>query len=223
MIERQHIIDEIKRTAEANGGLALGVRRFETETGIGPYAWGRFWPRFAEAQHEAGFASNEFVTAISEDMLLEHLITLIRDLGRYPTAAELSMRGRNDSRFPTEKVFRRIGDKQQKLGALLAYCHDRSGYEDIILLCEPHVVSAIISQEVEAPQGDVRVGYVYLLKFRRNDYKIGASMDPERRFGEIATKMPEAPVNSALVPWHQLHDGPWQRPMPDIRRGRVGH
>ncbi len=41
---------------------------------------------------------------------------------------------------------------------------------------------------------DQRIGYVYLLKFRRNDYKIGASNNPERRFGEIATKMPESPV-----------------------------
>ncbi|GEM_PF-1787968 len=33
-MDRQHIIDEIRRTAAANDGIALGWRRFTEETGI---------------------------------------------------------------------------------------------------------------------------------------------------------------------------------------------
>jgi hypothetical protein len=39
MIPKQHILDEIKRTAAANGGVALGWRRFMAETGIRAHDW----------------------------------------------------------------------------------------------------------------------------------------------------------------------------------------
>jgi hypothetical protein len=38
---REFILKEIKRTAEANGGQALGHRRFFEETGIKEYDWKR--------------------------------------------------------------------------------------------------------------------------------------------------------------------------------------
>ena len=38
------------------------------------------------------------------------------------------------------------------------------------------------------------MGFVYLIKFR-TEYKIGASAEPERRFGAVATQMPDAMTN----------------------------
>ena len=195
ILPREHIIEEIKRTAKENGGTPLGVRRFEAETGITSYGWGRYWSRWAEAQQAAGFVPNDFITAFSEETLIEHLIVLIRELNKFPTPAELRLKSRNAPEFPNDKVFDRLGNKQQKLRKILAYCKSKAGYEDIIPLCSVHVIVEEAAQDEKITQMESgRVGYVYLLKFRRNDYKIGASSDPERRFGEISTKMPEPPM-----------------------------
>lgn len=65
-MEKQHILDEIKRTAEANRGEALGVARFFQETGIKPADWhGRFWARWGDAVREAGFERSESAAAKS--------------------------------------------------------------------------------------------------------------------------------------------------------------
>src|SRR5437870_4226520 len=43
-MNKDHIIAEIQRTAKTNGGVPLGWRRFEAETGIRYYDWyGQFW------------------------------------------------------------------------------------------------------------------------------------------------------------------------------------
>ena len=49
-MEKQHIIDEIKRTAEKNGGVPLGKRRFFSETGIAESDWyGKYWVKWSDA------------------------------------------------------------------------------------------------------------------------------------------------------------------------------
>lgn len=57
-MNKDFVLREIQRTALKNGGKPLGQSRFEAETGIKPHEWMRFWPRFGEAQREAGFAPN---------------------------------------------------------------------------------------------------------------------------------------------------------------------
>jgi hypothetical protein len=59
-MKKQHILDEIKRTAQGNGGAPLGTDRFATATGIGEAAWrGRYWARWNDAVKEAGFTPNK--------------------------------------------------------------------------------------------------------------------------------------------------------------------
>jgi hypothetical protein len=54
--DRRHILGEIRRTAQANGGVPLGVRKFSQETGIKITDWdGKFWLRWGNALREAGF------------------------------------------------------------------------------------------------------------------------------------------------------------------------
>jgi hypothetical protein len=54
-LNKQHILDEIRRTAAKNGGVPLGIDRFASETGIKASDWiGRFWARWGDAILEAG-------------------------------------------------------------------------------------------------------------------------------------------------------------------------
>jgi hypothetical protein len=71
-MNKQHILKEIKRTAEENGGLPLGLDRFSLETGI----------RYND---EAGLSPNKFVTeGYGEEVLTEKYAALVRELGRVP-------------------------------------------------------------------------------------------------------------------------------------------
>jgi hypothetical protein len=59
-MKKQEILDEIKRTAAANGGKPPGSRTFATETGIQESEWlGKHWARWGDAVHEAGLVPNQ--------------------------------------------------------------------------------------------------------------------------------------------------------------------
>ncbi len=46
-ITKQNILEAIQRTAKENGGVPLGRERFEKETGIKPYDFGKYWAKFS--------------------------------------------------------------------------------------------------------------------------------------------------------------------------------
>ena len=55
-MNKEQILSEIRRTAKANGGVALGWGRFAEETRIRYYDWyGKFWTCWDDAVREAGF------------------------------------------------------------------------------------------------------------------------------------------------------------------------
>jgi hypothetical protein len=54
-----YILQEIKRTTQANGGTPLRKIEFESETGIKRYHWfGVYWARWSDALREAGCLSH---------------------------------------------------------------------------------------------------------------------------------------------------------------------
>ena len=74
MRTKQNIIDAIRQTAKKNGGKPLGTARFEKETGIKVYEWKKYWPRFGDAQKEAGFMPNQLQGAYSDEFIIEKII-----------------------------------------------------------------------------------------------------------------------------------------------------
>ena len=191
-MDKEHVIGEIRRTATANGGVVLGRKRFEAETGISQNDWyGRFWARWSDAVREAGFEPNSMNKAHDHGFLLEKLVSLTRRLGRAPVAGDLMLASREDIAFPSKNVFERLGTKRQRASLIVAFCADNPGHDDVaeiwkaIAITEPSLDDDEI---VSVP----RIGYVYLLKHgSRREYKIGGTYNPIRREGEISLQLPE--------------------------------
>jgi len=123
MINRQHIINEIKRTAEANGGIPLGTERFFAETGIRTSDWfGKYWARWGDALIEAGYKPNEMQGSYEDDWVIEKLISVIRELGRFPSSGDLRLKAKQEKDFPSHNVFSRVGKKAELVKKTIEYC-----------------------------------------------------------------------------------------------------
>ncbi|MBX7106412.1 MAG: hypothetical protein K1X57_20210, partial [Gemmataceae bacterium] len=174
-MDKVHILSEIRRTAKANGGVALGWRRFEEETGIRYYDWyGQHYTRWSDAVREAGLEPNRMSEAYDEAFLVGQLVSLTRRLGRVPTQGDLLLATRNDADFPSEKVFRRLGSKGQRAARILAYCESTSGFDDVAALWREVPATQPVLAVAEDQDTPAVVGYVYLLKHgSRREFKIG--------------------------------------------------
>jgi hypothetical protein len=202
-MDKQRILLEIRRTAEANGGVPLGAARFFKETGIKDSDWrGKIWARWGDAIRDAGFQPNQLRTAYNEELLIEKFIGLARDLGHFPVGTEVKMKARNDDSFPWHNAFARLGSKQQFAAKILDYCKGRAGYEDMMALCAPIVTRPAAHQQSEDSidglatdsTASTKEGFVYmgLLKLgREKRYKIGKTVLVERRTDQISLQLPE--------------------------------
>jgi Meiotically up-regulated gene 113 len=195
MLSKSHILEEIRRTARTNHGKPLGRLRFFKETGIKESDWlGKHWARWNDAIREAGLTPNSLQAAFSDDFLLDQLLNVTRDLGRFPTRPELRLRSRNDAQFPDPKVFERFGTKVELARRLAEYCKTQGGGA-----ADVEALALAEAQEARQPRPDSpeveTFGYVYLLKAGRH-YKIGRSNAVGRRERELAIQLPE---RAALV------------------------
>lgn len=149
---------------------------------------------------EAGLEPNRMSEAYDTELLLEKLISLTRRLGRVPTQGDMLLATRQDVDFPSEKVFRRLGNKQQRASLVIDFCETNSGDAEVAELWRrvapsPQNDDGILTQEQVSS-----VGYVYLLKHgSRREYKIGRTNNPIRREGEIGVQLPQQ-----LTPVHYI-------------------
>lgn len=188
-MDKQYILDEIRRTAAGNGGKPLGRERFAAETGIKPHQWMKFWSRFGDAQREAGFAANEKNQPYDQELLLRHVASTARQLRRFPTFADLRVSERDNPGTPSSKtILARFGSKARLVDQLAAFCHRHPDYSDVLQWCPapgPQVESEVIAQVAHFNDG-----FVYLMKSGRF-YKIGKTNHVGRRERELAIQLPE--------------------------------
>lgn len=192
-MDKKHILDEIKRTAAANGGQLLGEAAFHRAAGIRKADWyGRFWARFSDAVKEAGFTPNKFSKEkqYTDDDLLGCYARLAQERGRFPNKAELIMKKRLDSDFPSAKLYEtRFSSKLKLVAQLAAYCAARPDHADILVWSQSYITKNRAATSDEGFPED-EAGYVYLMKMGRF-YKIGRTNDVVRRGGEITIQLPE--------------------------------
>lgn len=192
-MQKEHILAEIRRTAQENDGKPLGKSRFERTTGIKEYDWQKFWPRFSEAQQEAGFIPNQFkIDGHDDQFLIESIIGLTRELNRFPVKAEMRIKKRNDPSFPNDStITRRFANKSTLITKVVEFCKANPGYDDVLELFKPaiEVNGSDESKTLSFGIAD-RFGEVYLFKSGRY-YKIGMTRDIARRGSELKVLLPE--------------------------------
>jgi Meiotically up-regulated gene 113 len=190
MRTKQEILDEIKRTAKENGGKPLGALKFESETGIRPYDWQKFFARFGDAQQEAGFAPNQLNSAHTEDFIAEKMIGLMRKLGKFPTHGDLRIEKNSDPEFPHSQSLFDTKERKRMLAARITkWCEEKGGYDDILAFCAP-ILEKSKKEDSDASDVDQALGEVYLFKHGRY-YKIGKTNDTVRRGTELRIQLPE--------------------------------
>lgn len=190
-VERNLVIAEIVRTAEQNNGKPLGQRKFETETGIKVSDWkGKHWTEWSDALAEAGYEPNILDEGYDEEALIIKLIDLAREIGRFPSSADLKLKAYNQKPFPSDSTFGKLGNQKQKAVKVFDYCRNRDGFSDILEICLP-----LLGSETESVENEVRseagaLEFVYLMKSGKY-YKIGRSNHTGRRSYDIGLILPE--------------------------------
>ena len=189
-MDREHILREIIKIAESNGGVAPGKGSFAKITGINESRWsGKFWARWSDAVQEAGYAPNKsgMDLKLDNDGILLSLAKLTSELGRFPSVAEMKMKRRSDDSFPHPTTIQsHFGLKNELMGALQVFCDQNVEFNDIgKSLSRDNSVSGL---DHEPSDGS---GWVYLFGYGRGRYKIGLARSVERRFVTLDGHSPD--------------------------------
>jgi hypothetical protein len=192
-MNKEYILDEIKRTAKEHGGTPLGWARFEQETGIRHTEWyGKIWARWSDALVEAGYLPNKLQGALDERVLIEQFISLIKELGKFPSPADYRLKAYKNKGFPSHStILHRLGNQLELAKKILTYCGVNPTYSDVVTICKAKITSGAAEESHSSTdKSDIDFGYVYLMKSGRF-YKIGCSYNVERRNYELGIRLPE--------------------------------
>jgi hypothetical protein len=195
---RDEILDEIRRTAAANGGVPLGRGRLEQVTGITEYDVGRYWARYGDAVREAGFDPNVLNPSLSEEFVIAKYLGLVTKLGHVPTRPEMRLeRQSHDPTFPSVNVYARFGRKADLIDKALDYCRRSGSHPEALALLES-AKEARLPRPAEESRESVGYGFVYLVEGHRGEYKIGRTNLVDRRMAELGA--------TAAVEYQLVHE-----------------
>jgi hypothetical protein len=64
----------------------------------------------------------------SKEFVLERLVFLTKELGKFPRCAERQIKARSDQDFPTSETFECLGQKRELMAQVIEYCEKRGGW-----------------------------------------------------------------------------------------------
>jgi len=163
-VDKQHILAQIRSTAAANGGVALGRGRFMQATGITDADWrGTYWENWSDALLEAGVPAAGSTAPPDAAAVLAQLAALVRRLGRFPTLAELRAERVANPAFPGSGAFERMGSKFELMDQLRAFCRTSEANGDVPGILDFSLRAA--RQDAAPPaEGGSDDGYVHLVQ-----------------------------------------------------------
>ena len=185
-MDKQHILDEIRRTAI--DGKPLGRLRFFAQTGIKESDWsGIHWTKWSDAQVEAGFSALSLKPAYDEQYILGCISELTRKLGKVPTTPEMKLERRTNQLFPNDRVIGRRWGRAELIEKLRGFCAAHSEYQDVGAIVASKSTEAASTEASEESSPVPQTGYVYVIR-AQGAYKIGCTQAPYRRAAEIANQ-----------------------------------
>jgi hypothetical protein len=192
---RDQIIAEIKRTADANGGLPPGERRFFKETGLTLRVMQRAgFSNYGEAREGAGYPRGLFGSSkYSDDEIFAQLSQLTREKERFPTQGELRVAGYTISGWPSDSTYARVKKRGPLPTQLSAWCQTRPEYADVLRILESTQAAPVKPTEKRGDRDRVVKGYVYLMRYGASgkEYKIGCTDNVDRRHSQIDMMSPQ--------------------------------
>jgi Meiotically up-regulated gene 113 len=229
-VSRAHIVAEIRRTAEENGGKPLGRQRFRAETGLRDADWLQYWPRWSEALKEAGFDANTLQGHYTDEQLLRPLADEVRRFGRMPTYAEMTVRRNEGAPLPNTKVYSNRWTKAEMVAEMRTFSRAHPELADIAYVLDAAIVRDQPASAPEvAPWETTEFGFVYLIKSGKH-YKLGRTNAAGPREHELAIRLPERTTRVHSIKtddpagieayWHrrfadQHEDGEWFKLTPE--------
>ncbi len=189
-MERDEILLEVRRQAALNGNAPLGKKRFAEASGIPESAWsGKYWARWSDLLADAGLRAGEMQhQKVTEVELIECLAAVASALGRFPTMAELKLRRRMDSDFPSANVFTsRLGSRGEMIAKVFDFALSNAAHAGLVDILRGDIETGkVASSRDEQPSTP---GRVYLLRNGKH-YKIGKTDNLDQRIRHIRLAVP---------------------------------
>lgn len=108
-------------------------------------------------------------------------------------SAELQLKRRQDSEFPSHNTSARFGSKAKLAARLAAFCQEHGDYDDVANICATISSNSGPEAARDTVEDFETFGFAYLLKSGRY-YKIGRTNAVDRRERELAIQLPERAV-----------------------------
>ena len=196
MYKRDEILNETRRLGKEKGGKAPSEKELDLNAGIKNYYWHQYWTKITDLQKEAGFSPNTFLkTPHDPNALCKEFITLIRELGKWPTKAEIEVKHNREKGFPGSSIFyRKLGNINDLAKNILEYA-EKHNYNDVVKICADVIKLNKNDDNLEMARTRKKIhGWVYLIKHGHyNQFRIGQTTNLLRRWKENKIELPEEP------------------------------